>query len=308
MELTIEKTPIQRLTWKSCDNQIDIKRDDLIPFSFGGNKVRIGYEYWTDARNKGCDTMIAYGSRRSNMCRVIANLCRMSDMSCYIVAAVEEEEDELSGNSRILETLKTPVRICGKHQVSDTLNRLMEELRGRGKYPYYIYGDITGHGNELVGSQAYKKAFKEIAEQEKKQGYAYEYIFLASGTGTTQRGLLLGQAEYGGEQAIMGISIARDVQRGTAAIQDQLPAQLWSRIHFIDEYRGGGYGTRQEEVAVTIDQMMAWNGIALDATYTGKAYYGMLRWLMEHQIRGTKVLFLHTGGTPLYFDELFADT
>ena len=50
VKVTIEPTPIQSIQWDGCENQIDIKRDDMIPFSFGGNKVRIGYEYWKEAR------------------------------------------------------------------------------------------------------------------------------------------------------------------------------------------------------------------------------------------------------------------
>ena len=39
-------------------------------------------------------------------------------------------------------------------------------------------------------------------------------------------------------------------------------------------------------------------------TYTGKAFYGMVRYLEEHQIHNKNILFLHTGGTPLFFDFL----
>ena len=44
-------------------------------------------------------------------------------------------------------------------------------------------------------------------------------------------------------------------------------------------------------------------------TYTGKAFYGMVKYLEENQIQGKQIqgkqiLFLHTGGTPLFFDFL----
>jgi D-cysteine desulfhydrase len=45
-------------------------------------------------------------------------------------------------------------------------------------------------------------------------------------------------------------------------------------------------------------------GIPLDSTYTGKAFYGMERYLAERGVRDKCVLFLHTGGTPLFFDDL----
>lgn len=310
MNLTIEPTPIQSIQWDGCDNQIDMKRDDMIPFSFGGNKVRIGYEYWREAREQGCDTMIAYGSSRSNMCRVIASFCRMSGMDCLVVSPAEEGGYESSANSRILESMDIPIIICQKHEVAATLEKLLEGLRSEGKKPYYIYGDCTGHGTEKTGNQAYEKAYLEIVDQEQRQRAAYDYIFLASGTGTTQSGLIRGQQLYGNQlcghqQKIVGISIAREQETGVAAIRSKLPESDWDKIIFKDQYRGGGYGEWQEEVSEVIRQMMEKNGIPMDSTYTGKAFWGMLQWLKERNITGARVLFLHTGGTPLYFDELY---
>ena len=43
-------------------------------------------------------------------------------------------------------------------------------------------------------------------------------------------------------------------------------------------------------------------GIPLDATYTGKAFMGMREVLASRRLTGKNTLFLHTGGTPLFFD------
>lgn len=305
MNIKIEPTPVQEISWAGCDNEIHMKRDDMIPFSFGGNKVRIGYEYWNEAREQGCDTMIAYGSSRSNMCRAIASFCRMSGMECLVVSPAEEGGYEASANSRILESLDVPIVICQKQEVAATLQKLFDGLHSEGKKPYYIYGDCTGHGTEATGNRAYEKAYLEIQKQEQQMGAAYDYIFLASGTGATQSGLIRGQQLFGGNQTIVGISIARDRETGEAAIRSRLPETDWDKIVFEDRYRGGGYGERSQEIAAVIRQMMEQNGIPMDMTYTGKAFFGMLEWLKERNITGKRVLFLHTGGTPLYFDELY---
>ena len=49
---------------------------------------------------------------------------------------------------------------------------------------------------------------------------------------------------------------------------------------------------------------MRQDGIPMDTTYVGKAFFGMLQYLRDHEIRGERILFLHTGGTPLFFDRL----
>jgi D-cysteine desulfhydrase len=43
-------------------------------------------------------------------------------------------------------------------------------------------------------------------------------------------------------------------------------------------------------------------GIPLDPTYTGKAWWGMGQFLKQHDLKGKTVVFLHTGGLPLFFD------
>ena len=45
------KTPIIKI--ENDDNDLYIKRDDLIPFSFGGNKVRIAAEFIDDMAEQG---------------------------------------------------------------------------------------------------------------------------------------------------------------------------------------------------------------------------------------------------------------
>lgn len=56
-------TPIIPLQGYS-ENNFYIKRDDLLPFSFGGNKVRIAQEFFADmdSQNKSC--IIGYGNAR----------------------------------------------------------------------------------------------------------------------------------------------------------------------------------------------------------------------------------------------------
>lgn len=46
------------------------------------------------------------------------------------------------------------------------------------------------------------------------------------------------------------------------------------------------------------------DAVPLDMTYTGKAFYGMMEYLKKQEITGKKILFLHTGGLPLFFDFL----
>ena len=54
----------------------------------------------------------------------------------------------------------------------------------------------------------------------------------------------------------------------------------------------------------TVEMAMRTYGIPLDTTYTAKAFHGMQTVLRDNGVSGSGILFLHTGGTPLFFDSL----
>lgn len=73
----VTPTPIQYLGTGPGGQQIYIKRDDLLGFSFGGNKCRIAEVLLQDMKGKkGCDFFVSYGSRKSNLNRVVGTLCK----------------------------------------------------------------------------------------------------------------------------------------------------------------------------------------------------------------------------------------
>ncbi|MBR1813429.1 MAG: pyridoxal-phosphate dependent enzyme [Lachnospiraceae bacterium] len=308
MYLKIEPTPVQEIKWPGMDNTLYIKRDDLIPFSFGGNKVRIANQFLQAMEARGCDCLIAYGQSKSNLCRICANLSASMGIPCYVISALDENAAyQESFNSRMVRQFGAEIRICKKTQVAETVAALFEELRGKGKNPFYVYGDIYGKGNEALSCGAYRKAYAEIHEYMEKNG-PFDALFHASATGTTQAGLIAGTVDCGDALPVIGISVARNKAAGEKAINDNLAAMDLAVnpdiIHFEDDYTAGGYGLYNEEIDQVIRTMLRENGIPLDPTYTGKAFTGMLSYLKGHDIHGKKILFLHTGGAPLFFDWL----
>ena len=150
----------------------------------------------------------------------------------------------------------------------------------------------------------------EVKINKEIRNYMFDYVFLASGTGTTQAGLICGKLQNNDPVNIIGISIARKNPRGRQVILESIRDYMGTveksdeATVFIDEYTGDGYGIGNNEIKKTIVEMLVNYGIPLDSTYTGKAFYGMKKYLEEQNIHGKKILFIHTGGTPLFFDDL----
>ncbi len=303
-----EMTPIVRCKTDLPIN-LYIKREDLIPFSFGGNKVRIANEFYSDMIAKGKNCMVGYGNARSNLSRALANMST-SKGKCYIISPSDDDGVRVeTGNSRIVKYCGAEIRYCTKQNVAETVDKVMAEISDNGLKPYYIYGNKYGKGNEEVPIRAYYKVYKEIKKQEEILGVEFDYIFLATGTGMTQAGLLVGKRELLGREKIIGVSVAREAKVAMQVIKTYINSYEkmeteYVDINILDEYLAGGYGKYNEEIVEIIYNMMKRNGIPLDPTYTGKAFWGMTKYIQQNGINSKNVLFIHTGGTPLFFDFL----
>ena len=303
--ITFAPTPVHAVETDERGNQFFFKREDLLPFSFGGNKARIGLCYMEDLRASDCDHMLAYGNARSNLCRVLSNLCAAQGIPITILSPADDDgERRKAFNEQLCRQFGARVIPCLKTGVAESVDQAMAEIRARGEKPYYIYGDRYGKGREAVPTAAYVPVYEEIRSQGE-----WDVIALACGTGMTQAGLLCGRQKAGGQERIIGISIARE--EANARTHIAAFANAWfdgqtldeSRISVCDSYRES-YGVYDETVAGTIRRMMTQHGIPMDGTYTGKAYAGLRRLAETEGWEGKKVLFLHTGGTPLFFDSL----
>ena len=62
-----------------------VKRDDAIPFAFGGNKVRKMRLVGAEAVASGADTLITAGGVQSNHARVTAATAATLGMQCVLV-------------------------------------------------------------------------------------------------------------------------------------------------------------------------------------------------------------------------------
>jgi 1-aminocyclopropane-1-carboxylate deaminase/D-cysteine desulfhydrase-like pyridoxal-dependent ACC family enzyme len=179
------------------------------------------------------------------------------------------------------------------------MDNAMFDLKKDGYEPLYIWGG----GHCLEGTYAYHDAILELKKQ--LNTIEPDYIFLASGTGATQAGLVSGAKSYFKNCKVIGISIAREKERGKSEVfksVQELESYLgtencfYDDVYFDDAYNGGGYNMDYNELNEVINNQ-AQNGIILDKTYTAKAFYGMIDYVKKGKIKpNSKIVFWHTGG------------
>lgn len=295
------------------------KRDDMLPYYYGGNKVRKIFGICRQAEALGCDAFVTTGGLHSNHARVSALAAAARGWRTTLVLHAEPGAEVSSGNALLARLAGAEIVLVEPGEIAVTMQEAMATFEKRGHTPF----EIPGGGHCLSGSLGYVVAAHELAAQFGAPCDAPDYVIVASGTGTTQAGLIVGFEQLGWSTRVLGISVARTQHRGTTVI-DEACAEL--RVHFssrgdspvrgavpgldhlrngvdatrptefFDDWVGGGYEQVYPELLETV-RCAARTGLILDPTYTGKAFQGLVSMVREGKIEaGARVVFWHTGG------------
>ena len=273
-----------------------VKRDDLFPLAGGGNKARKLQYILHKAQAEGYNAVVTAGDINSNHNRATAIMCAKLGMKAKLIVHNDHPEDEsYSVNCFLSRLCNAELIYCSKAVVAETMNQAMLDFSGQGYNPYYVWGG----GHCLEAAFAYYDAVKKLKEQ---ITFMPDCVFVASGTGTTQAGIFVGMKHFFPTAKVVGISIARTNPRGQSEVHKsvneletylQKPLSESGEIHFADEYVLEGYESVNAEILSCIKDVAQKEGLVLDPTYSGKAFWGMLRYLQEGK---RDVLFWNTGG------------
>lgn len=276
-----------------------IKQDNLYPSLGGGNKARkIVYILNNDIKKK-FNAIVTTGSNHSNHLRATALWAAKSGWK--IVCVIHDNEPAIfEGNLKILRLTGAELHFVQKKDVKEAMDQAMIDLINRGYRPFYIWGG----GHCVEGSLAYYDAVRELKAQ--LNGTSPDYLFVASGTGTTQAGIEVGVRHLLPHCKVFGISIARENKRGAEVILDSMrelnqylkqPIIMPCDIEFDDRWVGDGYEAVYPELIDTIRWAAKTEGIILDPTYTGKAFHALKMYVEKGIVENNStVVFWHTGG------------
>jgi L-cysteate sulfo-lyase len=303
-------TPIDKLVRLSESlggPTIYMKRDDQTGLALGGNKTRKLEFLAADALGKGCDYLVTTGAPQSNHCRQTAAAAAAVGLGCRLVLRGNPVPDR-EGNILLDLLLGAELVWSGENAVDDTIQEVMSELRTAGHTPYLI---PLGGSNEL-GATGYVVAMGELMEQLASQDLAIDAMIVASSSGGTQAGLVLGAQIYGYEGQILGISIEHPSSHLSHLVSSLVtstaqhlgfdPGSEQAEILVNDGYLGEGYGIVGHLEREAISMVAKYEGILLDPVYTGRAMGGLADLIKSDVFfKGQRILFWHTGGSPAVF-------
>lgn len=282
----------------TIENQIFVVRDDLYPSLGSGNKGRKMDQIGSHLLKNGFDAVVTTGGIQSNHCRATAIFAAQHKISCTLVIHGNEARfRQEGGNAKLMRDAKARIVFTDANGVSNAMDEAMEDYALNGRTPYYL----RGGGHTLEGGLAYVNAVDELLEHSK---ILPNHVFLASGTGSTQAGIMAGLAKNKVDCQVIGISVARERKRAEDIVSSfylelcehlKIDHTLQKKTTVLDNYLCGGYEKFNISIKEISDSSIPKYGFPLDTTYTGKAFYGMLEHRQAYGLEGN-LFFWHTGG------------
>ena len=298
-----------------------IKREDLLPLAFGGNKLR-NLEFLVGAAlAAGADTLVTSGRRWSNHCRLTAAAGARAGLAVHLVLSgppapgSDTGTDPNAGRSnpgRLLDELlgatvrqlPTPDRDARDAAVRE----IVDGLRRAGRRPYVI--PVGGSG--MPGAAGQVLAAAELLAQASAAKAPPDVVVVPSATGGTQAGLLAGLRLGGSTARVHGVLVARTDPELRPAILATLEAlgpaagMVFDagEVELDGSQLGDGYGRPTPAAEAATGLLARTEGVFVDPIYTAKALAALVAAVEDGRWDGQRVVFWHAGGTPGLFEPL----
>jgi D-cysteine desulfhydrase/L-cysteate sulfo-lyase len=296
---------------------LHVKRDDCTGLAFGGNKVRQLEFYMGEAQQRGADVVLISGAVQSNFVRTTAAAARYLGMDVHIqleerVAGVDDIYRR-SGNVLLDRLLGAHLHSFPVGEDESAADRRLEDIAAdlaeKGQRPYVIH---LGVEHPPIGALGYVRAAAEIVAQQRELGLQLDAVVVASGSGLTHAGLLVGLRALGQTVPVYGVCVRREAAlqkprvlrraREISEFIDQPDVVADSDVRVTDTTLAPGYGKLNPRTLRAIADAGRLEGLLLDPVYTGKTMAGLAALAEAGEFDGKRrVLFVHTGGQPTLF-------
>lgn len=291
-----------------------IKREDLGPLAFSGNKLR-NLEFLLGAAVAGgADTIVTSGRRWSNHCRLTAAAGARLGLRVEIVVGGPRVAH--SPNLELIDLLGARVHQAETDARADRealVDRVAAQARADGRAVVVIPvggSDVTGAWGQVLGAL-------EVHEQSATRGFTPDTIVLPSATGGTQAGLIVGSViaaarDRATPARVIGVAVAHPEDQLRPHVEELVTelaalggiALPLDRVDVLSSQLGAGYGIPSPASEEAARLLARSEGILVDPVYTAKGLAGMIELVRSGALDGQRAIFWHGGGLPALFESL----
>jgi 1-aminocyclopropane-1-carboxylate deaminase/D-cysteine desulfhydrase-like pyridoxal-dependent ACC family enzyme len=291
--------------------EIWVKREDLLPLAFGGNKLR-NLEFLVGAAlADGADCLVTSGRRWSNHARLTAAAGAKAGLAVHLVLSGPPTDPPNPGYrlDELLGATLYQTATAERHERESLVGQVADDLRAEGRRPYVI--GVGGSG--VTGVIGQVLAGLELVEGASARGFEPDRVILPTATGGTHAGLIVGLATAGVSTTVLGFAVAhpaaelrpRVVELAAALATVRGLARIPEAAIVLDDSElGPGYGVATAAADAATSLLATTEGILVDPIYTAKALAGLIARVRSGELDGTTVVFWHAGGTPGLFEPL----
>lgn len=291
MEVTTTSIEIP-LSSQNSTIKIDIRREDLIHPTVGGNKWRKLKYNLEQAKLRGNKTILTFGGAYSNH---ISATAAAGKLYGFDTIGVIRGEEHLPLNPTLSNAVSWGMKLYyldrSAYKEKDSFEikeQLCDQLGA-----FYM---IPEGGSNYYGLNG----CMEILTKEDEQ---YTHILCPAGTGCTVAGIALMLKPH---QKLLvfpalkgGAFIKDEMMRFISMIDadEEFVEDIMSRVELITDYHFGGYAKTSPELIDFLSEFYQKYNVKWDAIYNGKMAYGLFDLLKKGTFsKKDKLLAIHTGG------------
>ncbi|MBN1532380.1 MAG: pyridoxal-phosphate dependent enzyme [Spirochaetes bacterium] len=305
-------TPVKKLDNLGRElglKRLYIKRDDISGKIYGGNKVRKLELLLGDAIARGHREVITFGAAGSNHALATAIYGGEQGLHCSLYLVPQPNAHYVRKNLLMDIAAGADLHFSpgGYYALAAAKFRVLRERLRGGAVPAVIpFGGTTP-----LSIAGFVNAAFELRDQvENGRMPEPDYVYVAMGSMGTAVGLMLGLKASGMKSRVVAVrvlpleaagerNVVRLYHRATAYLNGldssfpryELPREELDVRH---NYFGYGYAIFTEESVRSVEMLHRYEGIAIEGTYTGKAFAALADDAKSGALRDKTVLFWNT--------------
>jgi 1-aminocyclopropane-1-carboxylate deaminase len=279
MQIYSPEQEINHPLYKSKNLHVYLKRDDMIHPFISGNKWRKLKYNLQKAQHENKKTLVTFGGAWSN--HLLAAACAGATFQYKTIGIVRGENI----NNPVLNMCKLfgmDLKFVSREEYKDK-PQLFDNLENKAECFFIDEG-----GASLEATYGCKELIDELENE-------YDHIFCAAGTGTTAAGIALGIFDKKLNTQLHVIPVLKNggFILNEIAKYDAPTNQV--QLHL--DYHFGGYAKVRPALIGFVKDFIQSTGIMIEPTYTGKAMFALHDLIQKDYFpKGSKILFVHTGG------------